>query len=107
MMLSRLAFFVFEMNAALDMGKYDHVTVGEVEDHIQNKDLVPWLRLTMGQDVDLSVFDTTSTNELHDGLYDILSGYRGQESRKWGVRQRGVCLLIAWTVEMIQHKRWS
>lgn len=107
MRLSQLSYFVFEVNAALDTGKYDHLTIEDVEERIKNMEVVPWLRSTMGDDVDLSLFDGPAGNELHEGLFDIYGGYKGQESRKWGVRQRGLCLLVAWTVELIQQKKWA
>jgi hypothetical protein len=100
-----LTYFVLEVNAALDTGKYDGISIQDVHERIVNKEVVPWLKSALGDDIDLSLFEGQAANELHDGLLDIHDGYRGQESRKWGVRQRGLCLLIAWAVELIQRQR--
>ncbi len=107
MRLSQLSYFVFEVNAALDTGKYDHLTIADVQQRIENKEVVPWLRSTMGDDIDLSLIDASMANELHNALLDICDANKGRESKKWGLRKRGLCLLIAWTVEMIQHRQWS
>jgi hypothetical protein len=36
-------------------------------------------------------------------LKSIYGGYAGQERRKWGVENKGLCLLVAWTMEIIQQ----
>lgn len=107
MRLSQLSYIALEMNAVVDSGKYDHITIDEVEQRIENRELIPWLRTTLGDDVDLSTIDVATAGEFHEGLLDILGGYRGQERRKWGVSKKGLCLVVAWAVEMIQHKRWQ
>lgn len=107
MRLSQLSYFVFEINGMLDTGKYDHITIADVHQRIANKEVVPWLKDIMRDDIDLSTVDATWANELHAGLHDIYEANRGREAKKWGVENRGLCLLIAWTVEMIQHKQWT
>lgn len=106
MRLSQLSYLTFEINAALDSGKHDGITIEEVEQRIENKEVIPWLRSLLRDEIDLSLFDAATINRYHDDLYDILGGYKGREARKWGVRNRGLCLLLAWTVELIQQKRW-
>src|ERR1043166_954193 len=105
MRLTSLTFLILNVNAALDTGKYDHFTIQDVEERIENREVIPWLVSELGKDIDLSVFDTATVNELHDGLLDILGGNKGRESRKWGIEKRGLCLLVAWVVELIQWKR--
>jgi hypothetical protein len=36
-------------------------------------------------------------------LQSIYGGYAGQERRKWGIENKGLCLLVAWTMEIIQQ----
>lgn len=107
MRLSTLTYFVLEVNAALDTGLFDDISIGEVQQHIESKDVIPWLSKALGEEIDLSLFDDESTNTLHEQLLDILGGYKGQEGRKWGVEHRGLCLLVAWGVECIQRKDWD
>ncbi|MFZ1061677.1 MAG: hypothetical protein WAP47_21085, partial [Candidatus Rokuibacteriota bacterium] len=42
-----------------------------------------------------------SERELTQGLQEILKTYRGHERRKWGVARSGLCLLVAWTAELV------
>jgi len=35
-------------------------------------------------------------------LQSIYYGYAGDERRKWGIQNSGICLLLAWTNEIIQ-----
>jgi hypothetical protein len=105
--LSGLTAFLFEINAAIDTGKYADVSVDEVEDHIERGDLLPYLRARLGDDIDLSRIDDEREAVLGAWLIDILNGNKGRESRKWGVRNHGLCLLVAWTAELIQQRVWE
>ena len=59
--------------------------------------------------IDLSLLLDREDDELNfEGNYvrhlqSIYGGYAGQERRKWGVENKGLCLLIAWTTEIIQR----
>jgi hypothetical protein len=105
--LSGLTAFLFEINAAIDSGKYAEVSVEEIKDHIEQGDLLPFLRARLGNDADLTLIDDAREAELVAWLFDILGSDRGQESRKWGVRNNGLCLLVAWVAELIQQKVWE
>ena len=42
-------------------------------------------------------------------MNNIYGGYAGVERRKWGVENLGLCLVLAWTAEMITqgtYKEW-
>lgn len=95
--------FILNINHAIDTGKYQGISIDEVEEHIDEGDLLPWLRERLGDDVDLSVPEDEDERELNERLKELLEGYRGQERRKWGVENSGLCLLIAWTNEIVQH----
>lgn len=105
--LSGITAFLFEMNAAIDTGRYADLSVEEVEDHIEDGDLLDFLRTRLGDDVDLSMIDDERATALTAWLFDILGGYKGRESRKWGVRNSGLCLLVAWAAELLQQKAWE
>jgi hypothetical protein len=36
-------------------------------------------------------------------MYQMYGGYAGNERRKWGIENLGLCLLLAWTNEIIQQ----
>lgn len=105
MLDSHPTYLALEVNAALDTGKYDGITVDEVLSHIESMDIIPWLRIKLRDDIDLSLFDSASAAEMHEQLADIKGGYGNQTRRKWGVENRGLCLLVAWSIEVERRKR--
>lgn len=107
MRLTYYCYFLQNINSAIDSGKYQDISVEEVEDRIERGDLVPYLRERLGEDVDLSLPDPSMAAELNAKLQDLLGGYRGRERRKWGVEHSGLCLLVAWTSEIIQQRWWE
>jgi len=105
---SALTLLVLHLNALLDTGRYDSITVDEVEDRIEDGSILRFLRERAGQDIDLSLHLDTKTYGNFERFYvtylqSILNAYGGRESRKWGVQNRGLCLLIAWTNEILQQ----
>jgi hypothetical protein len=105
MTLNELTFMIFELNHLVDHG-FD-ATIAEVEDHIEGGNIFAWLRRKFAGHIDLSIHDRATEQEILQGLQDILGGYRGQERRKFGVSNNGICLLIAWLAELIQRRAWK
>jgi hypothetical protein len=97
------------LNGLIDGGLHEGVTVAEAEQHIEAGDVLQWLDTRFKDDIDLSLFvnspDRAVAQEVTNVLQDLLRTYRGS-ARDWGVRNNGICLLIAWTVEMIQRNDW-
>ena len=106
MKLNKLTYIILELNAALDTGKYDDVPLLEASQHIDAGDIVSWLGIRI-PDMDLSLLTAQDADEFQAGLADIFGGYAGAERRKWGVERRALCLLIAWTSELIQRKAFD
>ena len=75
----------------------------EASQHIDAGDVVPWLKDRV-KETDLSLLTDSDIAEYHASLSDIHGGYAGKERRKWGVERRALCLLLAWTNEIIAHK---
>ncbi len=48
MKLLWVTYFILNINAAIDTGKYQDISVEEVEDHIDGGDLIPYLRERLG-----------------------------------------------------------
>ena len=103
MKLTFLTYIISELNAALDTGKYDDLPMREASQHIEAGDVIPWLQDSV-PDADLSLLTAETANEYHLALADIYGAYAGKESRKWGVERRALCLLIAWTNELVQRR---
>lgn len=107
--ITSLTYVLFEINTMIDTGRYDDITVAEISEHIRHRDVLPFLAERGADDVDFSLVLTSKptfpafVNYYHDELLDILEAYAGRIRRKWGVESRGLCLLVAWTTEMLQR----
>ena len=106
MYLSKLTLMVFELTAALDTGKYDDISVEEVSQRIAAKDVISWLREHV-HEADLSTIEDATAAEYGELLASLHGGYAGYERKKWGVENRGLCLLIAWTNQLIEWRKWT
>ena len=106
--LTTLSYVLFEINAVLDTGKYDHISIDDIHREIENGTVLRFLAKEAAGDIDLSLILDRESDELNfeenytRHLQSIYGGYAGQEGRKWGVENKGLCLLVAWTVEIIQ-----
>jgi len=106
--LTALTYLILQLNRMLDSGKYDGITIEEVHRHIDDRSVLQWLRQIGKGDIDLSSHLDTDTYGNFEELYanylqNMSGGYAGNERRKWGVENRGLCFLIAWTNEAIQQ----
>jgi hypothetical protein len=105
MTLPELAYLIVSLNHLVDNG-FD-ATIVEVHDHVDGENLFTWLGRKFTGHIDLSPIGRDSEQEITAGLQDILGGYGGQERRKFGVQNNGLCLLIAWVAELVQRHAWN
>ena len=103
-----LTYMVYELNHLIDSGRYDHVTIDEVKNHIRDGSIFQYLRHLAGKDIDLSLILEGRTYGAFPAYYvtclqAIRDAYGGDERRKWGIENRGLCLLLAWTNELLQQ----
>lgn len=108
MKLNRLTLLILEYNQILDTGKYNHITIKDIHREIKQGTVLRYISNIAGSDADFSIY-----LDVHDELgfeaqyakhlQSIYGGYAGQERRKWGIQNLGLCLLIAWTNEIIQR----
>lgn len=107
--LTHLSCLMFEINVVIDTGKYDYISIDDIHREIENGTVLRYLAKEAAGDIDLSLLLDKEDDELNfEGNYvrhlqSIYGGYAGQERRKWGVENKGLCLLIAWTTEIIQR----
>ncbi len=106
MNLIKLTSVVLQLNAVIDSGDYDGISLEDVKDHIRQGDIVRWLQ-EHAPDADLSLLSDDDVREYGEMLAAIDGGYAGSERKKWGVEKKGLCLLLAWTNELIQQRKWS
>lgn len=106
MNLNAITMIVRNLSVILDSNKYSEITIDEVHQYIQDgtvldfiaefeeaRELRGILKSNLWQD--FAKFYIQS-------LQSIYYGYAGDERRKWGIEKSGICLLLAWTNEIIQ-----
>lgn len=106
--LTPLTLLAFELTHLLDTGKYNNITIGDIKREIRQGTLLEFLQHTVGNDIDLSIIREGSTYPGFTDFYieylqKIVNAYSGNERRKWGIEHSGICLLLAWTIEIIQQ----
>ncbi len=105
--LGYLTQLLLNLHAAIDTGKYNHISIDDVHKEIENGNILRYVKKEAGEDVDLSLLLDRSNDldfEHHyvRHLQSTFNAYAGDECRKWGIENSGLCLLAAWTVEIIQ-----
>lgn len=108
MKVSALTLLILHLNSLIDSGRYDFITIDDVHQAIERKRLLRFIKERAGSDIDLSChLDTTIWGDFEqfyeERMNCIYGGYAGDERRKWGVSNLGLCLVLAWTNEIIQQ----
>lgn len=106
--LSAITLLILELNCLIDSGQFDDITIDQVYEWIRNKNVLPSLAKRAQGHVDLSVYGVNGPYEnfsdyYHEQLYVIYAAYGGDHGKKWGVEHLGLCLLLAWTNQLIQQ----
>ncbi len=115
MKVTPLTMLMLEIIALVDSGKYSDISIEDIHHAIEEKRVLRFIQEKAGLDIDLSIqLETDTYGDFEDyfesQLQEIYSGYAGQECRKWGVEHSGLCLVLAWTNEIIQcgiNLEWS
>lgn len=97
-----------QVNSLIDSGKYSDITIEDIHNAIERKRVLRFLKERAGSDVDLSIYLDSKAYGDFESYYEaqlenIYGGYAGQEHRKWGVENSGLCLVLAWTNEIVQQ----
>lgn len=46
------------------------------------------------------MFERADRDHIYDQLESYWGGYAGDERRKWGITQNGLCILISWSAQV-------
>ena len=107
MKVSALTYIILSVNSLIDSGKYSDISIDDVHKAIEKKELLKFLKKRAGSDIDLSIHEAGTYGDFveyyEEQMFNIWGGYAGQERRKWGVEKLGLCLVLAWTNEIIQR----
>jgi hypothetical protein len=106
--ITTLTYLLFAINGALEKDHWKTVTFADVYTHLDAGDLIPFLDAEL-KSIDLSLFgpDKAQGKVLLAALRHAAWGLKGREQRKTGIKQSGVCLVIAWIGEVIQWGQWK
>ncbi len=104
--LTALTLLVLEINHLLDSRKFDDISIEEVYDWIKKEEILPSLAKRTGGEIDLSIYSddgpySNFSTFYHDQMKALADAYAGDHER-WRVENRGLCLLLAWTNQIIQ-----
>ncbi|MDH1622140.1 hypothetical protein N5F07_13285 [Pseudomonas chengduensis] len=107
MKVTALTLLILQINSLIDSGKYNDITISEVHEAIESQGLLRFIKKRCGSDIDLSIHLESTAYGNFEKFYEerinqIYGGYAGDEGRKWGVKNLGLCLVLAWTNEIIQ-----
>jgi hypothetical protein len=104
MNLVHLTFLILQLNHLIDYSYHEGVTLDEVKSRIRKGDVLEWLGQKFDGHIDVSLYraDAAARQGITEGLQRLLDGYDGSERRKWGIEHNGICLLLAWTNEIVQ-----
>lgn len=105
--LKVLTLLILEYNHLIDTGKYS-ISIDEIHQQIESRNVIGFLSERTSEDSDFSMFGSEGpyveyVKYYNEQLLQIFLAYAGNENRKWGVEQNGLCLLVAWTNELIQQ----
>ncbi len=95
-----MTYFAFNINGAIDKGTYE-ISVQQVKEALEQRRLFPFLEEKLGRSVDLSLLDSIKRGEIEELFLDLSLAV--DERRKLDVEQNGLCLLIAYSLELIQR----
>ena len=107
--LGYLTMLILQYNSLIDSGRYEDITVDDVHTYIRNGTVLESIQQRAAPDVDLSyqlsgeASDQSFPQYYGKYLRATLEAYAGDERRRWGVENRGLCLLVAWTNEIVQQ----
>jgi hypothetical protein len=94
-------YLLWQFIAAADTGKYDSLTLEDVYRHADARTIPAFLADRFGSDMDLSMMEPDDWADLTNRWANISNAV--DASRKFGVKNRGICLLLAYTLECLQQ----
>lgn len=103
MKIHKLTLVILGVTALVDEGTHNNISIDEIHKVISSKSLIKYLSEEFEEKIDLSFLDEKDINEYEEMISNIYDAHAGNESRKWGIKNNGLCLVIAWTNEVIQQ----
>jgi hypothetical protein len=106
--LSSMAMILFGLSHLEDCGNGDDITLEDIKKHARAGDLIEFLTEKSGG-MFASGFLEGPNKEFADWyvaqIRENCNAMDGREQRKYGIKNRGICLLISYTAEIIQQEK--
>ena len=90
----------FYLNSLVDSGEF--ISLSEIKIEISKRTVLSFLKSKYEDKFDISLYTKTELETIEDffnGLNDVVD-----EQRKMGIEKNGLCLLIAYCFEALQHE---
>ena len=102
-----MAMILFGLSVLADSGKTDDITIEDVKQHARDGDLIEFLAEKGGGSFASRFLDSPDQKEFKTWyvgqIGDNCDAMHGRERRKYGIKNRGICLLISYTAEIVQQ----
>lgn len=107
MKVTALTGIILQINSLVDSQKYNHISISDIHQAIESGRVLRFIKESCGSDIDLSIHLESGAYGDFESFFEekmnqIYNAYAGDERRKWGVSNLGLCLILAWTNEIIQ-----
>lgn len=111
MEVTALTGLILQLNRAIDSCKYNDISITDIHNAIESGQLLRFIKEKCGKDINLSfLLDSTAFGDFEsfyeEQISQIYNAYAGDERRKWGIQNLGLCLVLAWTNEIIQQGQY-
>lgn len=102
--ISYLAMMLFGLSQMLDTGKHDGITVDEVKRQSAAGTLLRFLCERNGGSFAMGIAESNPAfGKWYEAqIAENCKAVHGRERRKYAIQNRGLCLLISYTAEIIQ-----
>lgn len=102
--ISTVAWAAFNLNSAIDHGLVDVIAFDEIRKEIENGNLIKFLNERLA-DFDWGLFGSEFDQgpSFIDAMQFEAEVFKDREKRKLGIRNSGVCLLLAFCIEALQQ----
>jgi hypothetical protein len=97
---TKFTFLGLLLNSLVDNGKY--LDLKETHEHLRNKTIFEWLKDQFDDSLDLSLYKSEELREIASFFEDLSVAVN--ETKKMGITNNGLCLLIAYCFEAIQRQ---
>lgn len=93
-------FMLWQLIAACDSGEYDTLSLEEVQRHANAGTIASFMVEKFGRNSDFSIFEPSDWTIIGETWCSIANAV--DTGRKFGVNEKGICLLMAYALESLQ-----